>query len=195
MAKRVILITGTPCIGKTSVARSLASKLDASYLNLTDLATTENLIIGKDKKRNSLIVDEVKMKRRIIQIISNTKKQDLIIDGHYAAVVAPPKRVTRVFVLRRDPVELRKFMIRSGYSDPKLYENLGSEILDICLVDALTTVGPAKVCEINATGKTVEETAEEILSLLDSPEKCAVGIVDWLGKLEKEGLLDEYLKT
>jgi broad-specificity NMP kinase len=86
-------------------------------------------------------------------------------------------------------------MTNSGYSDRKLNENLASEILDVCLIDALNAVGATKVCELNITGKTVEETSEEILSLIDDPSKCVVGIVDWLGKLESEGLLDKYLKT
>jgi broad-specificity NMP kinase len=51
------------------------------------------------------------------------------------------------------------------------------------------------VCEVNTTGKSAEETTREILSLLETPNNCQVGIVDWLGKLETEGLLDEYLKT
>jgi len=195
MVKQVILLSGTPCVGKTSVAHHLTPKLDALYVNLTDLATHENLILGKDKERNTTIVDEVKMKRRINQIVTKTDKQNIIIDGHYAVNVVPPKLVTRVFVLRRDPVELRKFMTNSGYSDRKLNENLASEILDVCLIDALNAVGATKVCELNITGKTVEETSEEILSLIDDPSKCVVGIVDWLGKLESEGLLDKYLKT
>lgn len=195
MVKQVILISGTPCVGKTSVAHYLTPKLDALYVNLTDLATHENLILGKDEERNTTIVDEVKMKRRINQIVTKSDKQNIIIDGHYAVNVVPPKLVTRVFVLRRDPVELRKFMTNSGYSDRKLNENLASEILDVCLIDALNAVGATKVCELNITGKTVEETSEEILSLIDDPSKCVVGIVDWLGKLESEGLLDKYLKT
>lgn len=195
MAKQVILISGTPCVGKTSIARHLTPRLDALYVNLTDLATHENLILGKDKERNTTIVDEVKMKRRINQIITKSDKQNVIIDGHYAVNVVPKKLVTRVFVLRRDPVELRKFMTNSNYSDRKLNENLASEILDVCLIDALNAVGATKVCELNVTGKTVEETSEEILSLIDDPSKCVVGIVDWLGKLESEGLLDKYLKT
>ena len=48
MSRRVILVTGTPCVGKSSVARLLASKLDALYVNLTELAVRENLISGKD---------------------------------------------------------------------------------------------------------------------------------------------------
>jgi adenylate kinase len=195
MAKHVVLLSGTPCVGKTSIAHYLTPKLDALYVNLTDLATHENLILGKDKERNTAIVDEVKMKRRINQIITKSDKQNVIIDGHYAVNVVSPKLVTRVFVLRRDPVELRKIMTNSGYSDRKLNENLASEILDVCLIDAINAVGATKVCELNITGKTVEETSEEILSLIDDPSKCVVGIVDWLGKLESEGLLDKYLKT
>ena len=195
MVKQVILLSGTPCVGKTSVAHHLTPRLDALYVNLTDLATHENLILGKDEERNTTIVDEVKMKRRINQIVTKSDKQNIIIDGHYAVNVVPPKLVTRVFVLRRDPVELRKFMTNSGYSDRKLNENLASEILDVCLIDALNAVGATKVCELNITGKTVEETSEEILTLVDDPSKCVVGIVDWLGKLENEGLLDKYLKT
>jgi len=195
MVKQVILLSGTPCVGKTSVAHYLTPKLDALYVNLTDLATHENLILGTDKERNTTIVDEVKMKRRISQIVTKSDKQNIIIDGHYAVNVVPPKLVTRVFVLRRDPVELRKFMTNSGYSERKLNENLASEILDVCLVDAINAVGATKVCELNITGKTVEETSEEILSLIGDPSKCVVGIVDWLGKLESAGLLDKYLKT
>lgn len=195
MPKQVILLSGTPCVGKTSVAHSLIPRLDALYVNLTDLATHENLILGKDEERNTTIVDEVKMKRRINQIITKTDKQNIIIDGHYAVNVVPTKLVTRVFVLRRDPVELRKIMTNSAYSDRKLNENLASEILDVCLIDALNAVGATKVCELNITGKTIEETSEEILSLINDPSKCVVGIVDWLGKLESEGLLDKYLKT
>jgi adenylate kinase len=195
MSKRVTLITGTPCVGKTSVARLLTSKLDALYLNLTDLAINENLSIGKDEERGSTIVDEERMEKRIGQIVKKTDKQNIIVDGHYAVNVVPIKLITSVFVLRRDPVELRKFMEQAGFSGKKLYENLASEILDVCLVDALNMVGQRKVCEVNVTGKNVEETVQEILLLLDNPRNCQVGIVDWLGKLENEGLLDDYLKT
>jgi adenylate kinase len=195
VAKQVYLITGTPCAGKTSVAHYLTPNLHALYVNLTDLAKTENLTQGKDEERNSIIIDEVKMKKRLDKIITKTKKQNILIDGHYAVSVVPPKLITRVFVLRRDPVELRKIMLKQDYSERKLNENMASEILDVCLVDALNTVSVTKVCELNVTGKTVKQTGEEILSLIDNPTNCVFGIVDWLGKLESEGLLDEYLKT
>jgi adenylate kinase len=194
MTKRVILVTGTPCVGKTSVARLLTSKLDALYVNLTELAVQENLVSEKDEKRGSIIVDENGMRRKIGEIIEDCDKQDIIIDGHYAVNVVPKSLVTHVFVLRRNPVELRRLMEQRGFSGNKLWENLASEILDVCLVDALKIIDEGRVCEIDITGKTAEEAANEILNVLSGNKTCCVGIVDWLGKLESEGSLDQYLK-
>jgi len=194
MSKRVILITGSPCVGKTSVSRSLTSKLDALYVNLTDLAISEHLISGKDEERGSIIVDEDQMRRKIQEIVEKRDEKDIIIDGHYAVNVVPKRSVTYVFVLRLDPIELRKHMEKCGFSDRKLWENLASEILDVCLVDALNVHEKGKVCELNVTSKSVEEVVSEVLDILSGREKCCVGVVDWLGKLESEGLLEEYLR-
>ncbi|MEM2202475.1 MAG: adenylate kinase family protein [Candidatus Bathyarchaeia archaeon] len=195
LGRLVILITGTPCVGKTSVARLLASRLNAVYVNLTELATERNLIIGADESRSgSLIVDEGRLRKAIIRLIGEANEQNVVIDGHYVASVVPKKLVTRAFVLRRDPVELRGFMEKAGFSGNKLWENLASEILDVCLVDALNKYGKEKVCEIDATGKSVEDVVEDILAILNGSKNCYVGVVDWLGKLESEGLLNEYLR-
>jgi adenylate kinase len=194
MAKRVILLTGTPCVGKSSVARLLCVKLDAFYVNLTELAIRENLVSGKDLERNSIIVDERRMMRKISEIIEKCDKEDVVVDGHYAVNVVPKNFVSYVFVLRRDPVELKGFMEKAGFSGLKLWENLASEILDVCLVDALKVHGKEKVCELDVTGKSVEEVVNEILNILMGRGKCRVGVVDWLGKLESEGLLEEFLK-
>jgi len=194
MPKRVILVTGTPCVGKTAVARLLASKLDALYVNLTELAVNENLVSGKDEQRDSIIVDENRMRRKIREIIESCEQNDIVIDGHYAVSIVPKKQVTYIFVLRRDPVELRKLMKQRGFSGRKLWENLASEILDVCLVDALNVHGEGKVCELDVTGKSLEQVANAILDVLSRHKKCHVGIVDWLGKLENDGLLREFLK-
>ncbi|MEM3700126.1 MAG: adenylate kinase family protein [Candidatus Bathyarchaeia archaeon] len=194
MSRRVILLTGTPCVGKSSVAQLLCVKLDAFYVSLTELALRENLVSGKDMERNSIIVDERRMMRKISKIIAECDREYVVIDGHYAVGVVPKKLVTYVFVLRRDPVELKGFMEKVGFSGRKLWENLASEILDVCLVDALKVHGKEKVCELDVTGKSVEEVVDEIWNILMKRGKCRVGIVDWLGKLEKEGLLGEFLK-
>ena len=194
MAKRVILITGTPCVGKTTVASLLTTKLDGLYVNLTNLALEKKLILGRDRKRKTIIVDEGRMKRRIRKVIRESEKADVIVDGHYAASVVPKELVSYVFVLRRDPVELQRMMMNCGFSEQKMRENLASEILDVCLVEALNFHKKAEVCELDVTGKSARKILNEILRVLQGKRPCQVGIVDWLGKLEKESLLDEYLK-
>lgn len=194
MSRRVILVTGSPCVGKTSIARLLSSKLGACHVDLTDLALKENLVLGRDEERDSIIVDEIRMRRKLRGIISSQVEKDVVIDGHYAAAVTPKKLVTNVFVLRRNPIELRKLMEKRGFSGRKLWENLASEILDVCLVEALRVYGKSGICELDVSGKSVEEVVDEILEILRGRRRCRVGVVDWLGFLEAGGLLDEYLK-
>jgi adenylate kinase len=194
MSKLVILITGTPCVGKTMVAKRLTAELDALYINLTDLAKKHNLTISEDKERKTTIIDEEKMRRKIRETIDTTEKSTIIVDGHYAAAVVPKSYVTRIFILRRNPVELRRFMEKCGFSGAKLWENLASEILDVCLVEALREHKKEKVCELDVTGKTAEKISREIIVIIDTREKCLAGCVDWLGMLEKQGLVGEYLK-
>ena len=195
MEKRVILVTGTPCVGKTTLARNLSGKLEALYLNLTELAQKYNLILNEDIERHTAVIDEKKMKAKIAKILEETEKATVIIDGHYAAAVTPKDEVTRVFVLRRNPIELHSFMTKCCFSGQKLWENLASEILDICLVEALQEQGKERVCELDVTEKTVEEVAADILAILDGRTKCRAGGIDWLGMLEQEGKLGEYLKV
>lgn len=190
--KRVILITGTPCVGKTTVAKHLAAKLQAEYINLTDYAKTNGLTLGEDKERNTTIINEEAMRDKLAQTIDASDNANIVIDGHYAAAVTSNQHAL-VFVLRRNPKELKAFMEKRGYIGTKLWENLQAEILDVCLGEAVE-VHAGRVCELDVTGKTVEVVIGDILEVLEKHKTCIVGTVDWMGTLEKEGILDEYLK-
>ena len=194
MKKRAILITGTPCTGKTTAARLLTARLDALYINLGELARKHSLTIGEDKLRKTIIIDQNKLGAKISEIIKDSKKNTIIVDSHYAASIVSKHVVLQIFVLRRNPIELRDFMERRGFSDAKMWENLLSEILDVCLVETLQEHEKDRVCELDVTGKTAENIVTEMLAVLNEGKKCGVGHVDWLHMLEEEGLLDEYLK-
>ncbi len=66
--------------------------------------------------------------------------------------------------------------------------------MDVCLFDAVNIFGEEKVSEIDTTAKSLHEVMKEILSVIKGEKKPKVGIVDWLGMLEAEGELDDYLK-
>jgi adenylate kinase len=193
MDKCVILISGTPCTGKTTLSKHLTQKLNAQYVNLTDFAKSNSLILEEDKQRKSSIVNEKAMKQKLAQTIVASEKQNIIIDGHFAQAVVPKRLVSIVFVLRRNPKELKKFMEKLGWTENKIYENLSAEILDVCLVEALR-MQKGKVCEIDATAKPIDELTSQVLDVLNGGKKCVSGIVDWLGLLESEGLTDQFLK-
>jgi adenylate kinase len=191
--RKVILVTGAPGVGKTTVSNKLASRLTASYIGVTELVKKENLITSVDEARQTLIADTDKVSKRIQEILKSSEGS-IIIEGHYVVDVVPKKDVDTVFVLRRDPSELKDVLEKRGFEGKKLWENIAAEILDVCLLDALSACGAEKVCEIDVSGKTVEDVVQEIITMLGKKEACQSGIVDWLEKLEDEGRLGEFLK-
>ena len=191
--RKAILVTGTPGVGKTTVSHKLASRLDAVYIGITELVKKQKLITSVDEERKTLIADTEKVSKQLQEILAKTEGS-IIIEGHYAVDVVSKKDVNTVFVLRRDPRELKGALEKRGYEEKKLWENLAAEILDVCLWDALSACGSDKVCEIDVSGKTVETVVEEMMLVLEKRKDCRHGIVDWLGKLENDGQLEEFLK-
>jgi adenylate kinase len=186
---------GSPCVGKTTVSQQLASKLNALHIDLAELVIKEKLSSGVDKKRETLVADRTKLSKRVQQITRQHRQyRDIIIDGHYAADIVSAKKITKIFVLRRHPEELKKLMEKRCFKERKIRENLAAEILDVCLYDAIKAVGFDKVCELDVTGKANGEVVSHIVAILDERKPCTVGVVDWLRKLEQEKRLDEFLK-
>ena len=190
----VVLVVGTPCVGKSTLSRRLVECLGGFYVNLTDYANQNGLTLGEDSVRNTVVVDEEKMCRALLDTISQSVCSVVVVDGHFAASVVSCDLSSFVFVLRRNPVELKGYMQKEGFSENKMFENLSAEILDVCLVEALEVHGD-KVCEIDVTGKTVDQTLAEVLSIISQEKPCSrYGVVDWLGFLEQAGLTDRYLR-
>lgn len=187
------MVTGTPGVGKTIVSERLAQKLRAVHIDVADLVRHEEIASGYDEKRQTLIADDEKLAKRVQQIIAKTRKT-VIVDGHFATEIVPKSYLTKVFVLRCHPKQLEQRMVERGFQGAKLRENLAAEILDVCLTDAVNDVGLDRVCEVDTTYKTVDDTTNEVLSILRKTKRCTAGIVDWLGQLEMEGSLDQYLQ-
>ena len=190
---KVIIISGTPGVGKSTVSKQLSSKLSCGLVSIGDLVKDEGLYTQVDRKRDTLVADMNRISKHLNNVISGSS-ETLIVEGHYAVDVVPVETIRLVFVLRRDPEELRDVLGKRGYGDEKIRENVATEILDVCLYDAVDRCGVEKVCEVNVTGRTVDEVVDEIQQVLQGKKKRRIGIVDWLGKLDFEGKLDEYLK-
>jgi adenylate kinase len=191
---RVIVITGTQGVGKTTVATELASRLNADHINIEDLVKKENLTLRVDHKRDTLIADLSRLQERVKSILQKSN-HDIILEGHYIYDVIPKDEEPFVFVLRRDPSNLKIVLKMQGYSERKISENLGAEALDVCLIESLRRFGYNHVHEIDVTYINIDTVVDEILTVLEGKKEMKVDKVDWLIKLEEEGKLEEFLSN
>lgn len=149
----MIIITGTPGTGKTSVANEL-KKLNFKIINFEKRIKKCKLIVGYDKKRKSTIVNEDKLTNCFKYL-----KRDDVVESHLSHFINP-KYVETPVVLKCNPKELRKRLKRKGWNKKKIEENVESEIMDICLNETIENGHDPIV--IDTTNKKPREVAEII---------------------------------
>jgi adenylate kinase len=198
LKKLRLVITGNPGVGKHTSAKIIAEKIDAEIIDINNVAIDNNAI-GK----NTDLGFEVDVKRLVRLLEKLLKiKGNLVIVGHLAPYVLKTSGISLVAVLRRSPYELEKTLKKRGYSIDKVRENVASEILGTSLYDSLKTFGKRKVAEFDTTGKTPDETADEILAALQKNTKSRsrsrsrsklLGI-DWLILVSENGDMQRFFK-
>ena len=187
--RRVIVIAGVPGVGKSTVAGAVAERLGCPVIGVSELAVKEGALLGRDRERDTDIVDLPRVKKIIAEVISATEGP-IIVEGHFAYDVAPSDLVSHVLVLRRAPWVLKDELRDRGYSEEKTRENVEAELLDVPLVEAIEALGPNLVCEADTTGRTLEETVSDVLSIIEGSMPCRRKLVDWLGSPETRAFLE-----
>jgi adenylate kinase len=188
-----LVITGNPGVGKHTSAKIIAEMIYAEIIDINQVAIDNNAT----GKRTDLGLDvDVKRLVRLLEKMLKTKKRDLVIVGHLAPYVLKPAGISLVAVLRRSPYELEKTLKKRGYSVDKVRENVASEILGTSLYDSLKTFGKRKVAEFDTTGKSPEETADEILTTLQKNTKSKPKLlgIDWLILVSEKGDMRRFFK-
>ena len=188
MKKLRFVITGNPGVGKHTTAKIIAEKINADIIDINDVAIDNN---ATGKKTDLGLDVDVKRLVRLLEKLLKTER-DLVLVGHLAPYVLKPAGVSLVAVLRRSPYELEKTLKKRGYSVDKVRENVASEILGTSLYDSLKTFGKRKVAEFDTTGKSPEETVDEILAALQKKPKL-LGI-DWLILVSEKGDMQRFFK-
>jgi adenylate kinase len=149
---RVLIVTGTPSTGKTTLSKKLSEKLNYQYIDVNKIIEDNNLSDGFDKKRNSKIIDVKKLNKALTKEINkykskinknNNKKslknkkiiRGMIIDSHLSHYL-PKKYVDLCIVTKCDLKILQKRLKKRKYNKDKIRENLDAEIFDVCLNEA-----------------------------------------------------------
>lgn len=163
MAKAII-VTGTPGVGKSRLAKALAKRFGLQLVELGLLVKKEKLYSGRDRERRSYVLDEEGLARRLRGLLTN--HGDLVISTHYLGSLLPRRAVRLVLVLRLDPTILYGRLRDRGWTRRKAWENMESEVIDVCLFDAAQAVGIGKVFEINTTSKPASRVLREAMEII-----------------------------
>ena len=132
---KILIISGNPGTGKTTVSKHLLNNLKAKVISLNELAISENLIEKYDTKRETSVIDNKKIIGFLMKLLKEYEKEDpefLIIESHFSDIV-PEQYINFVIVLRCNPDELYDRLKKRGYKREKIRENIQSEILGNCV--------------------------------------------------------------
>ncbi len=174
----MIIITGTPGTGKTTLTESLKEDFDACYISINSLLEEYDLNLGIDEKRGYKIVDTEKMIPIIDKIKDTTDKEVIIFEGHLAQDYPD---ADLVIVLRCNPLTLKKRLNTRDWKTEKIDENVSAEILGICTQESYDLYGD-NVQEIETCDKSIPELKNEIIKIIRKETVYPLGHIDYLSE-------------
>ena len=166
----VILLTGVPGTGKTSIAREWCAQSNLAYLSLNDLVKAEGLHTGTDARTGALVVEMDKLEEAANAWLAAVHSP-VIIEGHLGCDIK--LKVERVLVLRLHPDEVVSRLRARNYNTYQLDENKMAELLDYCTLRSIRNYGSRKVYELDLTGKSVAQSVSALREFAASAKPAA----------------------
>ena len=133
MSKVLIAITGSPGVGKSTLAKYLVKKLGFDRLDLHHYY--KRISTGYNRPKQSYDVDYAKFESLVKERLKQAKK-GLVIDSHISHLL--PKKLVDICIVLicSDLKKLEARLRKRKYSKKKIRENLDAEIFQICLMEA-----------------------------------------------------------
>lgn len=131
----IIAISGSVGSGKTSISNKLQEKLNFKIIHLNDIAKEFKLKEIKKLKTFDFDLDKLINFVEKIIIRNNKKKENLILESHFAHFLNP-KLVDFLFIISRNQKELLKEYKKRDYNKEKISDNLEVENFNLCFLEA-----------------------------------------------------------
>jgi len=158
----ILYITGVPGTGKTSIAKHLSQTLALKYLEINDLVKQNDLYYGYDINRDTLIVDD--------ELLIKKLKQEIALNSRICVaggIIFEDISFDLIIVLHSSiPTLKRRFETRK-YDEDKIESNLESEIMNVLYYELLEFNSSDIIHEVMNDKRTVEETCDEIRFLIE----------------------------
>ncbi len=175
----VIIITGTPGTGKTTVSKLLSKNLSIPLVAVNDLVEEKHIYHGNNKEKGYKEVDLDELDCELENLIDKHHEKGLIIEGHLAHFIKDSKYVDYIIVLRARPDILRKRLNTRNWSESKIQENIEAEALDICTYEAVEN-HDRKVNELDSTNLNLDQVVDQIMEIVNGGKYFPPGEVNFL---------------
>ena len=177
-----IVITGNPGVGKHTITKKISEILNFPIIDINIVAKDLELF---EKNENTNDVDT----QNLAKILRERKLNEKIIVGHLAPYVLEKNQVKIIIILRRNPYELESVYKERNYSEIKIKENTGSEILGIITHDTIEKF-EEKAFQIDVSKKNIQQVVEKVLEIISKKEGNEE--VDWLNLVTKNNDLEKF---
>ncbi len=170
-------ITGTPGVGKTTVAKVLESR-GYRVAHFNEIARHYGCV---DEGNDTVEIDL----DLLAELFNPDEFNFDFVEGHMSHYIAD-----RCAVLRCRPDVLERRMRERGWDEKKILENLEAEIIDYVLVEAMEICD--EVNEIDTTFMSPEEVSDTVEHIFKGELNQPPGKIDWIRELGEE--IERYLK-
>jgi len=187
----VVVVAGTPGVGKTSLCSFLSRKYGYEHLEVGELVSERKLYSGYDEVRGVPIADIKGLRREVGRVIRREDFDVLLLDGHYSHELVSKLDIFGVFVLRLDPLCLFRRSIRLS-STRKAKENSLSEFLGTVSTEARWRHD--RVTDLDVTLLSVAQTATRFTTRLAKRPFAKTPPIDWTRAMD-ERRLRRFLKV
>ena len=177
-----IVITGNPGVGKHTITKKISEILNFPVVDINIIAKDSGLF---EKNENTNDVDT----QKLTKILREIKLNEKIIVGHLAPYVLEKNQVEIIIILRRNPYDLESVYNERNYSEIKIKENTGSEVLGIIMHDTIEKF-EEKAFQINISQRNIQQIVEKVLEIISKKEGSEQ--VDWLDLVTKNNDLEKF---
>ena len=177
-----IVITGNPGVGKHTITKKISEILNFPVVDINIVAKDSGLF---EKNENTNDVDS----RKLAKILQERELNETIIVGHLAPYVLEKNQVEIIIILRRNPYDLESVYNERNYSEIKIKENTGSEVLGIIMHDTIEKF-EEKAFQINISERNIQQVVKKVLEIISKKEGNEE--VDWLDLVTKNNDLEKF---